>query len=75
MGANEGVAIVEQLLADFNEALRLQGRPDFSIIERCPVPYRKELLSLCNVAALAWRALEPEREARRKALAQEKAPT
>ena len=74
MEANEEVVIVERLLADFNEALRLHGRPDFSIIERCPVPYRKELLSLCNVAALAYRALAPEREARRKALAQQKTP-
>ena len=74
MGANAGDVIVERLLADFNEALRLHGRPDFSIVERCPVMYRKELLSLCNVAALAYRALAPEREARRQALAEEKAP-
>lgn len=75
METSEGIIVVERLLADFNEALRLHGRPDFSIIERCPKPYRKELLSLCNVAALAWRALEPEREARRKALPQEKEPS
>jgi hypothetical protein len=66
-------AIVEHLLADFNEALRLEGRPDFSILERCPEPYRRELLSLMNVAALAYRALEPERIARRRAREKEKA--
>lgn len=53
----------EQLLAEFNEALRVHGRPDFSILERCPAASRKELLSLMNVAALAYRALAPEREA------------
>ena len=66
-------AVIERLLADFNETLRLHGRPDFSILEQCPVIYRKELLSLMNVAALAYRALEPEREARRRALARKKA--
>jgi hypothetical protein len=60
-------------LADFNEALRLEGRPDFSILERCPELYRRELLSLMNVAALAYRALEPERTARRRAREKEKA--
>lgn len=66
-------AIIEQLLSGFNEALRLAGRPDFSILERCPEPYRRELLSLMNVSALAYRALEPERTARRRALARESA--
>jgi hypothetical protein len=64
--------IIEQLLADFNEVLRLEGRADFSILERCPEIYRRELLSLMNVAALAYRALEPEREARRRALDKQK---
>jgi hypothetical protein len=59
-------SIVEELLAEFNETLRLHGRTDFLLLERCPRQYRKELLSLCNVAALAYRALAPEREARRK---------
>jgi hypothetical protein len=75
MKPNVEDAVIEQLLADFNETLRLDGRPDFSILERCPVMYRKELLSLMNVAALAYRALKPEREARRRALAREKAAT
>jgi hypothetical protein len=75
MKPNVEDAVIEQLLADFNETLRLHGRPDFSILERCPVMYRKELLSLMNVAALAYRALKPEREARRRALAREKAAT
>jgi hypothetical protein len=56
---------IEQLLSDFNEVLRLEGRADFSLLERCPEAYRRELLSLMNVAALAYRALEPERTARR----------
>jgi hypothetical protein len=75
MKPNVEDAVIERLLADFNETLRLHGRSDFSILERCPVMYRKELLSLMNVAALAYRALEPEREARRRALAREKAAT
>ena len=61
-GAYPSVA-VEELLAEFNENLRVQGRPDFSLAERCPSGQRKELLSLMNVAALAYRALAPEREA------------
>lgn len=68
-------SVIERLLAEFNEALRLDGRPDFSILERCPVIYRKELFSLMNVAALAYTALEPEREARRRASARGKAAT
>lgn len=68
-------AVIERLLADFNETLHFDGRPDFSILKRCPVVYRKELLSLMNVAALAYRALEPEREAKRRALARGKAAT
>jgi hypothetical protein len=66
-------AVIEQLLSDFNEVLRLEERPDFSILERCPEPYRRELLSLMNAAALAYRTLEPERTARRRALEREKA--
>jgi hypothetical protein len=54
---------VETLLAEFNEKLRAQGRPDFSLLDRCPVSERKELLSLMNVSALAFRALAPERQA------------
>lgn len=54
---------VEEILAEFNEGLRVQGRPDFSLLDRCPSDQRKELLSLMNVAALAFRALAPEREA------------
>ena len=61
---------IEQLLSDFNEVLRLEGQADFSLLERCPEAHRRELLSLMNVAALAYRALEPERKARR--LAREK---
>jgi len=57
--------VVEELLAEFNEGLRLEGAPRFEILERCPEPQRRELLSLMNVAALAYRALEPERRARR----------
>lgn len=56
---------IEQLLSDFNEVLRLEGRADFSLLEHCPEAHRRELLSLMNVAALAYRALEPERTARR----------
>jgi hypothetical protein len=61
--ARRGGAAVEELLAEFNETLRREGRPDFSLLERCPPSERKELLSLMNVAALAYRALAPEREA------------
>jgi hypothetical protein len=43
--------------------MRRDGHPDFSLLERCPPSERKELLSLMNVAALAYRALAPEREA------------
>jgi len=64
-------AVVEQLLSLFNEVLRREGRADFSLLERCPEASRRELLSLMNVAALAYRALEPERTASR--LAREKA--
>jgi len=66
-------AVIESRLAAFNEALRREGRPDFSLLERCPEAYRRELLSLMNVAALAYRALEPERLARRRAREREKA--
>jgi hypothetical protein len=56
-------ATVERLLAEFNEILRLQGRADFALLEQCLPSQRKELLSLMNVAALAYRALAPERQA------------
>ena len=59
--------VIERLLSEFNEVLRLEGRADFSLLEHCPEAYRRELLSLMNVAALAYRALEPERMARRLA--------
>lgn len=62
---NENTAI-EVLLAEFHEALRLHGRPDYSILGRCPEGSRKELLSLMNVAALAHRALASERAAARR---------
>jgi len=55
--------VVEELLAEFNEGLRLEGKLRFELLERCPEPERKELLSLMNVAALAYRAMEPERQA------------
>jgi len=54
---------VVELLAEFNETLLRERRPDFSLLERCPSSERKELLSLMNVVALAYRALAPEREA------------
>ena len=56
-------AAIKKLLAEFNETLRKEGRPDFTLLERCPPGERKELLSLMNVAALCHRALAPEREA------------
>ncbi|HZF10369.1 MAG TPA: hypothetical protein VFE33_16385 [Thermoanaerobaculia bacterium] len=56
-------AAVETLLAEFNETLRVEGRPDFSLLDRCPPDQRQELLSLMNVSALAFRALAPERKA------------
>jgi hypothetical protein len=62
-GNRRGGTVVEDLLAQFNETLRLEGRPDFSLLKRCPPSEQKELLSLMNVAALAYRALAPEREA------------
>jgi len=63
MSSGNQSAAVEALLAEFNETLRVQGRPDFSLLERCPPDERKELLSLMNVSALAFRALAPERQA------------
>ena len=59
-----GDEIVEKLLAEFNEELRTRGTMNFDLLEQCPVAYRKELRSLMNVAALAYKALEPRREAR-----------
>lgn len=58
-----GRSASEELLGEFNETLRREGRPDFSLLERCPPSEYKELLSLMNVATLAYRALAPEREA------------
>ncbi len=55
--------VVEDLLAEFNEILRTTGRSQFDIAARCPPAQRKELRSLMNVAALAYHALAPEREA------------
>lgn len=55
--------VVEELFGEFNENLRATGQPDFAILERCPEAHRRELRSLMNVAALAYRALEPERHA------------
>ena len=57
--------IVEELLAEFNEGLRCEGKPHFEILDRCPNRHRRELLALFNVAALTYRALEPERRALR----------
>jgi hypothetical protein len=53
--------VIEELFGEFNEVLRTTGQPDFTVLERCPEAHRKELRSLMNVAALAYRALEPER--------------
>jgi hypothetical protein len=66
--------LVETLFTEFNETLRTEGRADFTILDHCPVEDRKELLSLMNVAALAYRALAPEREAFQKALRAEGVP-
>jgi len=54
--------VIEELFGEFNENLRTTGQPDFSLLERCPEPHRKELRSLMNVAALAYRALRSERQ-------------
>lgn len=62
-GERRDSTAVESLLAEFNETLLVEGRTDFALLERCPLGERKELLSLMNVAALAHRALAPEREA------------
>jgi hypothetical protein len=58
------------LLATFNEHLRLHGTPDFGLLDQCPVEDRPELLSLMNVALLAYKALEPERRAFRRSAKQ-----
>jgi hypothetical protein len=55
--------IVEELLAEFNEGLRSEGRARFEVLQRCPEPQKRELLALMNVATLAYRALEPDRQA------------
>ena len=60
-------ATIERLLGDLNEILRREGRSDSSIVDRCPEPWKRELLSLMNAAALGYRALAPERAARQKA--------
>jgi len=62
-GTRHGGTAVEELLAEFSQIMRSEGRPDFSLLERCPPSERKEFLSLMNVAVLAYRALAPEREA------------
>jgi hypothetical protein len=56
-------SIVEQLLASFNEELRCTGRANFELLQHCPPDRQKELRSLMNVVVLAYRALQPEREA------------
>jgi hypothetical protein len=53
--------VIEELLADFNEALRLHRRLDYSVLRRCPEDSRKELLSLINTAALVHRTLAAAR--------------
>jgi hypothetical protein len=53
---------VEELFGEFNETLRTTGQANFDVLERCPEAHRKELRALMNVAALAYRALEPERQ-------------
>jgi hypothetical protein len=53
---------VEVLLADFNEGLRLEGVPHFELLEQCPPADRPELLSLMNIAVLAYYGLRRERE-------------
>jgi hypothetical protein len=58
-----GTTVVEELFGEFNETLRTTGQPDFTLLERCPEAYRKELRSLMNVATLTYHALEPERQA------------
>lgn len=60
-------AVIEELFAEFNEGLRVHGEPNFDLLQRCPEPYRKELRSLMNVAALTYRALRPERDAKHRA--------
>jgi hypothetical protein len=60
--------VVEILLAEFNETLRCEERADFTLLDRCPVEKRRELLALMNVAALAFRALEEDRRALRGSL-------
>jgi hypothetical protein len=57
------LTIVEELFGEFNEHLRTTGQPNFALLERCPEVHRKELRGLMNVAALTYRALEPERQA------------
>ena len=56
------LSIVEELFGEFNEKLRTTGQPDFTLLARCPEAHHKELRSLMNVAALAYQALEPERQ-------------
>jgi hypothetical protein len=53
--------VIEELVADFNEALRLHCRLDYSVLRRCPEDSRKELLSLINTAALVHRTLAAAR--------------
>jgi hypothetical protein len=55
---------VELLFAEFNEVLRMTNEPDFAIANRCPEDQRAELVSLMNVAVLAFRAFAKERAER-----------
>ena len=57
------ITAIEELFGEFNETLRTTGQSDFALLERCPEAHRKELRGLMNVATLAYRALEPERQA------------
>lgn len=55
MGATRTVKeqrLMDELLAEFSEELRTTGTTNFGILERCPSPWRTELRSLMNTAAL-----------------------
>ncbi|MFN7960003.1 MAG: hypothetical protein U0002_01900 [Thermoanaerobaculia bacterium] len=68
-----GTGVIEKLLAEFNEHLRVTGEANYDLLERCPEGLREELRSLCNTIVLAFAALAPEREAFQKARAAAKA--
>ena len=59
---NPGDEVVESLFAEFNECLRVTGEANFSLLDACPPASRRELRSLMNVAVLAYRALQQQRE-------------